>query len=273
MRGARAYAAGFGQIQRGAAARAVRTLTACAQIADDDPLFIRMSLRSRQLLVYAHNSLGDDAAAARICDEIVAYSARAGETYFLAFTHQMYAFYAWRAADRAAARRHAKAALTLCLDFPRRPENADLLVVCALVEQRWGDPRRAAIMLSAAGAADRIGLRPATTTAPDVARVVAAILDAADPTADRIGAAMSAREALVFASGQTGGSQGGDRPELTPRETEIKQMIRLGMANKQMARVLGLSPKTIEGHIARLMAKLGVNSRVGIATWTGETDR
>jgi non-specific serine/threonine protein kinase len=39
------------------------------------------------------------------------------------------------------------------------------------------------------------------------------------------------------------------------------------MANKQIARSLGISPKTVEGHITRLMAKLGATSRVQIATW------
>lgn len=267
--GARAYAAGFGQIQHGDPAAAVRTLHGGLRIADADPAFIRMSLRTRQLLAYAYNMLGDEASAAQTCDQIVGYAEPTGEAYFLAFAHQMYAFYAWRRDDRHAARVHARTALDVCLGFPRRPENADLLAVCALIEDRWGDPRRAAILLAAARAADRIDLRPTTTTARDAAEAVAAITQRpADPVTHSIGAAMGIDEALAFARGKAGRPGGAERVVFTPRETEIRHMIRLGMANKQMARALGLSPKTVEGHIARLMVKLGVNSRVQIATWT-----
>lgn len=272
--GARAYAAGFGEIQRGDPADAVTTLRAGLRIADAEPGFIRMRLRTRQLLVYARNLLGDYQAAAEVCDEMVAYSTRTEEAYFGAFADQMYAFYAWRRGDREAAGRHAEAALDVCLDFPNRPENVDLLVVCALIEERWGDPRRATILLSAAGEADRIDLRPATAADQEVAEVVAAVAARAAGAPERaIGASMTSREALAFARGRAGRERSSDGVALTPREVEITQMIRLGMANKQIARALGLSPRTVEGHVARMMTKLGVTSRVQIATWAGSRAR
>lgn len=45
---------------------------------------------------------------------------------------------------------------------------------------------------------------------------------------------------------------------LTPRETQILQGLRAGMANKTMARWLGLSPRTVETYRANMMAKMGV---------------
>jgi two-component system response regulator FixJ len=47
---------------------------------------------------------------------------------------------------------------------------------------------------------------------------------------------------------------------LTPREREILQGLRAGMANKMIARWLDLSPRTVEVYRAKMMAKLGVTS-------------
>lgn len=42
----------------------------------------------------------------------------------------------------------------------------------------------------------------------------------------------------------------------TPREREIVQLLAAGKTSKQIARALGVSPRTIEGHRGRLMRKL-----------------
>ena len=44
---------------------------------------------------------------------------------------------------------------------------------------------------------------------------------------------------------------------LTPREREIARQLVTGGTSKQIARVLGISPRTVEAHRARLMKKLG----------------
>lgn len=48
--------------------------------------------------------------------------------------------------------------------------------------------------------------------------------------------------------------------ELTPREREIARQMAAGVSTKQMARCLKISPRTIDGHRARLMKKLGARS-------------
>jgi DNA-binding NarL/FixJ family response regulator len=45
---------------------------------------------------------------------------------------------------------------------------------------------------------------------------------------------------------------------LTNREKEILALISRGMAGKQVARQLGISPKTVEHHKTRIFSKLGV---------------
>lgn len=44
--------------------------------------------------------------------------------------------------------------------------------------------------------------------------------------------------------------------QLTPREREVLQLITNGQSNKEAGRVLGISPRTVEVHRARVMEKL-----------------
>lgn len=48
--------------------------------------------------------------------------------------------------------------------------------------------------------------------------------------------------------------------QLTPREREVLQLISNGQSNKQAGRELGISPRTIEVHRARVMEKLGARN-------------
>ncbi len=47
---------------------------------------------------------------------------------------------------------------------------------------------------------------------------------------------------------------------LTARETEIMDLVVAGKSNKETATELGVSPRTVEVHRARLMTKLGMDS-------------
>ena len=48
--------------------------------------------------------------------------------------------------------------------------------------------------------------------------------------------------------------------QLTPREREVLQLITNGQSNKVAGRELGISPRTIEVHRARVMEKLGAKN-------------
>jgi FixJ family two-component response regulator len=48
--------------------------------------------------------------------------------------------------------------------------------------------------------------------------------------------------------------------QLTPREREVLQLISNGQSNKEAGRMLGISPRTIEVHRARVMEKLGARN-------------
>ncbi|MBZ5589689.1 MAG: response regulator transcription factor [Acidobacteriia bacterium] len=57
---------------------------------------------------------------------------------------------------------------------------------------------------------------------------------------------------------------------LTRREVDILKMLARGHTNRQIAEGLGLSVRTVEGHRAALMGKLGVSSRVELVTYAEE---
>ena len=47
---------------------------------------------------------------------------------------------------------------------------------------------------------------------------------------------------------------------LTPREREVLARVIAGASNKEAGRTLGISPRTIEVHRARIMDKLGAKN-------------
>ncbi|HYI18367.1 MAG TPA: AAA family ATPase [Solirubrobacteraceae bacterium] len=59
--------------------------------------------------------------------------------------------------------------------------------------------------------------------------------------------------------------------ELTERERDIAGLVAAGKSNKEVAASLFLSEKTIEHHLSRIYAKLGVRSRVELAGAAWET--
>ena len=50
------------------------------------------------------------------------------------------------------------------------------------------------------------------------------------------------------------------RERLTPREREVLTRSPAGASNKEAGRHLGISPRTIEVHRARIMEKLGARN-------------
>ena len=62
--------------------------------------------------------------------------------------------------------------------------------------------------------------------------------------------------------------RGRDRkPSLTDREREVLQLVGEGLANKAIARRLGITDKTVKAHLTRVFAALGVTDRTQAALW------
>jgi DNA-binding NarL/FixJ family response regulator len=56
-------------------------------------------------------------------------------------------------------------------------------------------------------------------------------------------------------------------PSLTPRETDVLRLVRLGLANKQIARRLGISERTVKAHLTSAFQRIGVADRTQAALW------
>jgi DNA-binding NarL/FixJ family response regulator len=65
-----------------------------------------------------------------------------------------------------------------------------------------------------------------------------------------------------------------DRPAevaLTAREREVLSLVVDGLANKQIARRMGISEKTVKGHLTNLFQRIGVSDRTQAALWAERT--
>jgi len=58
---------------------------------------------------------------------------------------------------------------------------------------------------------------------------------------------------------------------LTVREREVLGLVVEGLANKQIARRMGISEKTVKGHLTNLFQRIGVADRTQAALWAERT--
>ena len=72
----------------------------------------------------------------------------------------------------------------------------------------------------------------------------------------------AARELL-----QARGRPAESRTQLTPREADVLRLVRLGLANKQIARRLGISERTVKAHLTSAFQRIGVQDRTQAALW------
>jgi len=133
----------------------------------------------------------------------------------------------------------------------------------ALVRRKW--PQAPVIMLSSDVSPQKVRLA--------MERGAAAFVSKADP-ADRILAVISqvrrglppgsdsfpAQSAAADAGG--GGAGAGEQaPLLTPRQSEVLDLMCQGLSNKVIGRRLNLSENTVRGHVQAVLAALQVSSR------------
>ncbi|WP_342661438.1 hypothetical protein Rruber_05207 (plasmid) [Rhodococcus ruber] len=90
------------------------------------------------------------------------------------------------------------------------------------------------------------------------------------------GAAMTTVEVVNFALRRSSVEGGGDPIDgppsralvagLSPREREVAEFLRQGLSNRDIADRLVLSPRTVEGHVERVLRKLNLSNRNQVAS-------
>jgi DNA-binding NarL/FixJ family response regulator len=91
-------------------------------------------------------------------------------------------------------------------------------------------------------------------------------IDAARATFKRLGAELDLRRLDAPSAAQTSASG----PVLTARELQVLRLVAAGRTNKNIARALALSEKTIERHISNICSKLNVPSRTAATSYAYE---
>ncbi|MGW8973861.1 ATP-binding protein [Streptomyces platensis] len=107
------------------------------------------------------------------------------------------------------------------------------------------------------------------------ARLRGSLGDTAYAAAVKRGTKLTLDQATDYALGEPPTPLTPLRPEhpptaLTRRQRQVIELLAQGMTDKQIAAKLVLSPRTVEGHVYRLLAVLGFDSRTQIATWVVE---
>ena len=54
---------------------------------------------------------------------------------------------------------------------------------------------------------------------------------------------------------------------LTPRQRDVLVYLRKGFSNRAIARALAIDVRTVESHVAHLLAKTGNRNRTQLAIW------
>ena len=186
---------------------------------------------------------------------------------------------AWMAGEPAVARRHAEAVLARA-SAPRQP--LALLAAHRLLGELAGDAGDVAAATShldmALALADACAapyeraltllalaeLRAATGAHEDATRPLAEARDLLTPLAARPALARAdALAARLDAARAPVTHPGG----LSPREAEILRLLAAGGSNHQIARTLGLSPRTVQRHIANIYLKIGAHNKADAAAY------
>jgi DNA-binding NarL/FixJ family response regulator len=126
----------------------------------------------------------------------------------------------------------------------------------------------AVLILTSFGEQDRVfaalqaGARGYMLKLSDTSEIVRAVEAVAAGTAI-FDASIAGRLLEHFATEQ--GTASPVLPQLTVREREILQYVAMNRHNQEIARELGLAPKTVRNHVSNILTKLQVSSRTQAA--------
>jgi DNA-binding CsgD family transcriptional regulator len=172
--------------------------------------------------------------------------------------------------DLELAERDARDALALATETQAQVLVPDMLELLATLSR--GAHQEAVRLLGAADAGRRrMGAVRFKVLDADHATCVAALRDAlVEKDFEKAwaeGAAMSIDDAVAYAQRGRGERK---RPasgwaSLTPTERDVVRRVGEGLANKDIAARLFISPRTVESHLSHIYTKLGLSSRVQLA--------
>ncbi|HET9656966.1 MAG TPA: LuxR C-terminal-related transcriptional regulator [Kineosporiaceae bacterium] len=224
---------------------------------------------------------GSSSRAQEIGGQALELSQATGERLCRAYTLWVLGFDCWRQGDLDAADRYAREALELERLF-NDPVGAGLVIeLVAWIAGSRGDlPTAARTLATADSVWSLIGTTlaafgpPLRTHRDACERLLAERLDpeAARQARER-GRQVSVESAVAAVLDRDGGAGShadspGRRPgPLTSREEEVAALMAQGLSNRAIAGQLVISQRTVDGHVERILAKLGFTARTQVAAW------
>ncbi|MET8680187.1 LuxR C-terminal-related transcriptional regulator [Streptomyces sp. NPDC004647] len=143
------------------------------------------------------------------------------------------------------------------------------LAVAAAQRDRPRRALRLAAVTSGLRRARRLHSDPATER--ELRQALAAARDLLSPAdaqeAEREGSALSLPQALKYAVHDVWQEPVDDALPLTDREREIARLVAAGLTNRQLARRIHVSQRTVESHLESIRTRLDLRSRAQLAAW------
>ncbi|MFC8344903.1 ATP-binding protein [Streptomyces sp. NPDC057280] len=227
-------------------------------------------------------SRGRPEQAVPLCREAIALCEAYGEQWARGWALRTLALAHWATGEYDSAAEQARACLRLPYTVKQHQSLARTLGLLAAAEESAsaGPAERVGVLR---GAVDRIwrdiGGNPVEPFPPGRLRCAGrrareALGDPAYERAHRRGGGLTADEAVAYALGEAAPQvprQGSEVPPddvvLTPRETQVAELITQGRTNRQIADALVIAQRTAEGHVERILVKLGFSNRSQVAAW------
>jgi non-specific serine/threonine protein kinase len=215
-------------------------------------------------------------------EEVARLSRPRGEAWFLGFMGWATGYALWLAGRGEEAAELLKEALQLLRNAGDRIGSIWCIGALARIEFDQGRAERAAVLigamreLSVATGADRTVVPRVSQVRQEYAdRIHDALGDRAYAAALERGRLLSLEDLIGMALGERSretaepGAPAANQPEvvLSAREREVAELVAEGLSNRQIAERLVISTRTAEGHVQRVLVKLGFTSRAQLAAW------
>ncbi|MDD9375885.1 LuxR C-terminal-related transcriptional regulator [Streptomyces sp. ZAF1911] len=232
-------------------------------------------------LAIAHAMLGHYHEAVATHEAAERCSAECGERYFLSWSLVGRSIAEFGAGEHSSVIRYARKAVAIAREFTNSigMSSALILLVCSTVAA--GDSARGAVLL---GARQRIcrafGIAdPALGPERDLidattSQIRAELGEAGLEAGLARGLSFEFDEAVDYALTSDelaptpdAGTAEAESSPLTAREEQVAELVAQGMSNKEIAAALVISQRTAEGHVQKILVKLGFTSRAHIAAW------
>jgi DNA-binding CsgD family transcriptional regulator len=175
-------------------------------------------------------------------------------------------------ADYARAMAFYREALELGGNNPWTRVVTEVIEAAAITAAAVGQAERAARLLGASGAQrDRLGLRyrvreDQAALEHAMAATRAALGERAFAIAWAAGRSLTPTQVIAEALDSLAPPTSTNDISLTPRESEILRLLASGQTDSAIATALFISVRTVEHHVARIFAKLGVHNRTAATT-------